>query len=277
MDDNNLDSLGKEVSSLGRVLGRGKGGGELGDNISSGVERLAEKSENGNHGKTAMLDLLGLLIGILLRGVIELEGVVCARVSNTDITADAVGTLLLDADDTLVLNPRHTSDDLVDGKVGHVVDGLKGVGVRVSIDSSEVGVSGDGSESSGPDESEDRELGDTSVGELGLSEPLKVGHKVSLLVDRVVELGETGSGEADGVETDISGQGAIKSVRAGSVRKGLGTVIELDAVEGGGGGNLGRGGESSGRTGEESEGSDLHHDLVFEFGGEIKRKCVTKF
>merc|ERR1719203_2198830 len=50
---------------------------------------------------------------------------------------------------------------------------LGGVGVRVSIDTGPV-VSGEGSEKPGPDESNNGNLGDTSVDELSLTVPGEV-------------------------------------------------------------------------------------------------------
>eukprot|EP01083_Nonionella_stella_P197901 727169_1 len=163
-----------------------------------------------------MLDLLKLLVRVLLRGVVNVEGVPCSGVSNSDVSEDTVGTLLLDADDTVVLNPSHTSDDLVDGGLRHGGEGLEGVEFTVGVSTSELIGSGEGSEKSGPEESDNGELGDTAVGKLGLTEPLEVAHEVSLNVKGVVEGGEGAGGESDGVESNISGEGAIKGIGRGS-------------------------------------------------------------
>eukprot|EP01083_Nonionella_stella_P091001 254343_1 len=205
-----------------------------------------------------MLDFLNLLFGILLRGVVDVEGVPCSRVSNTDVSEDTVSTLLLDADDTVVLDPGHAADDLVDGGFRHGGESLEGVELTVGINTSELIGSREGSEKSGPEESDNGELGDTAVGKLGLTEPLNVAHEVTLNVKRVVEGGEGAGGESDGVESDISNKGAIKGVGGRSEGEGLGSLDEVVRVKGGGDlAGLGRG-ESGGRASEEGKSSDLH-------------------
>mmetsp|Transcript_21761 Transcript_21761/g.39246 ORF Transcript_21761/g.39246 Transcript_21761/m.39246 type:complete len:216 (-) Transcript_21761:26-673(-) len=206
-----------------------------------------------------MLDLLKLLVRIFLCGVVDVEGVPSTRVSNADVSTDTVSSLFPDADDTLVLEPGHTGDDLVDGRLGDSCEGLEGVELRVGIDSTELIRSGEGSEESRPDESNNGELGNAAVGEFGLTEPLEITHEVSFNVKGVVELSEGSGGESDGVETNISDQGTVKGVGAGSERKSLCSLKELD-IKGSSdlAAGLGRG-ESSGRASEEGKGSNLHH------------------
>lgn len=220
-----LDSLWEEVSGLGSVFGGSESRAQLGDDVLSGVQCLEEKSEGSKHSKTAVLDLLELLLSVFLGGVVDVERVPSSGVCKSNISRDAVLALLLDALNTLVLNPSHTSDNLVDGKAGNVVDGLKRVDVRVSIGTSEVLVTGEGSEKSRPDESNNGKLSDTSVGELGLTKPLNISHEVSLLVDGVVEGGEGSGGESNGVETNISDERSIEGGWSRSERKGTGSFI----------------------------------------------------
>jgi len=253
----NLNSLGKEVSCLGCIFGSGKGGGKLSDHIGARVGGLADKAEDTNHGKTAMLDLLKLLVRIIFRGVFNVEGVPCSRVSNTNVSKDTVGSLLLDADDTVVFDPCHTSDNLVNGGFWDGGKSLEGVELTVGINTAELIGSREGSEESRPEESNNGKLGDTAVGKLGLTEPFNITHEVTLNVKRVVEGGEGTSGESDGVESDISRKGAIKSIRAGSERKSLGSLNPVGVKGGGGLTGLSRG-ESGGRASEEGKGSDLH-------------------
>lgn len=229
----------------------------MGHNISSGVQCLEEKTESSNHSKTAVLNLLELLRGIFLRSVVDVEWVPAAWVSNSDISRNAVLALLFDADDTLVFNPGHTSDNLVDGKVGNLLDGLKGVDVREGIGTSEVLVTGEGTEKSRPDETNNGKLSDTAVGELGLTEPFKVTHEVAFFVKGVVEGGEGGGGETNGVESNISDKGSIEGVGGRSEGKCSWRVIELNIEGGGGLALLGRG-EGGGGSGKEREGGELH-------------------
>eukprot|EP01083_Nonionella_stella_P144339 450508_1 len=204
-----------------------------------------------------MLDLLKLLVRVLLRGVVNVEGVPCSGVSNSDVSEDTVGTLLLDADDTVVLDPGHAADDLVDGGFRHGGESLEGVELTVGINTSELIGSREGSEKSGPDESDNGKLGDTAVGKLGLTEPLNVAHEVTLNVKRVVEGGEGAGGESDGVKSNISGERAIEGVGAGSERKSLGSLNPVGVKGGGGLAGLSRG-ESGGRADDEGSSDDLH-------------------
>lgn len=255
--DTDLDSLGEEVSGLRRVLRCLEGRGELADNIGSRVVRLADKSEGGDHGQPAVLDLLNLLLGVLLRRVVDVEGVEGSGVSDANVADDAVGALLLDSDNSLVLKPGHAANDLVDGALRDSREGLEGVEFTVGINSAELIGSGEGAEESRPDEPNNGELSDTAMGELGLTEPLEVAHEVSLLVEGVVERGERLGGEADGVESNISRKAAVEGVRRGSEREGLGTLDPLDVQGGGRPVGLG-GGEGRGRGGGKGGDGKLH-------------------
>jgi len=249
--------LWEEVSSLGVVIRASKCGAQLGNNISSRVQCLEEKTESTNHSKTAVLNLLKLLLSIFFGGVVDVEWVPSAWVSKSNISGDAVLSLLFDADDTLVFNPGHTSYNLVDGKVGNLLDGLKGVNVREGIGTSEVLVTREGSEKSGPDESNNGKLGDTAVSQLGLTEPFKVAHEVALNVKGVVEGSERGGGETNGVESNISNKGSIEGIGGRSEGECSWRVIELNIKSGGGLALLGRG-EGGGRASKEGDGSELH-------------------
>jgi len=249
--------LWEEVSGLGGVFRGGESRAELRDDVSSRVVGLEEKAEDAEHGKAAVLDFLKLLCGVFFWGVVEVEWVPATGVSEANISEDTVAALLLDPDHTLVFNPCHTSNNLVNGKIGNLGDGFERVNIRVGISSSEVLVTGEGSEKGRPDETNNGELSNTAVGKLCLTEPLDIGHEVSLLVERVVEGGEGGGGETNGVEANISGERSIKSGGGRSIWKSTGSLDPL-STECGGGWSLGRGSEGSGRANKEREGSDLH-------------------
>jgi len=253
-----LDSLGEEVSGFGSVFRSSKGRGKLRDDISSRVVVLADESEGSDHSKTAVLDFLELLVSIFLGRVVQVEWIPSAWVSNADVSNDAVFSLLLDPNDTLELDPGHSTDDLVDGKLRNLGDGLKRIGVRISIRSSEVLVSRERSEKSRPDESDNCKLGNTSVGEFSLTEPLKISHEVSLLVDGVVERGEGSGGETNGIEASISRERSVEgggSRSEGKCTGALGPFIKRSRSR-----SLGSGGECSGRAEKEGESGDLHDE-----------------
>merc|ERR1719232_602681 len=135
--------------------------------------------------------------------------------------------------------------------------GGEGVELAVRVDASEVLGAGEGAEESRPDEPDHGELRDATVRQLGLAEPLEVGHEVSLDVQGVVERREVARRESDGIEADVSREGAVEGVRARSEREGLRALDELH-VEGRGGSAVARGGEGGGGAGEEGGGDDLH-------------------
>jgi len=256
--------LWEEVSGLGSIFGCGESRAELRNDVGSRVGCLADKTEGTKHGKTAVLDLLELLVSIFLRRVVEAKWVVSAGVADSNVSNNTVLSLLLDADDALVFDPCHTSNNLVDGSLGHTGEGLKRVKVGVSINTSEVLRSGQGSEKSGPDETNNSKLSDTAVGKLGLTKPLKITHEVSLLVKRVVEGGSGDGGETNGVDADISWKRSVKSGGGGSERKSLGSLNPFNIKSGGGLAGLGRS-EGGGRAKSGGDNSELHVDTEIVF------------
>jgi hypothetical protein len=79
-------------------------------------------------------------------------------------------------------------------------------------------------------------------------------HEVDLDIQGVVEGHEGGRGEANRVEPDVAGEGAVEGVVARSEREGLRPLDELD-VEGSGRLAVLGGGESGGRAEEEGPGA----------------------
>ncbi len=170
----NLDALRKKVSGLGDVVRGGKTGSQLVNNILSGCQRLGPKSEDSNHGKTAVLQLLQSLLLVLFGAVVESEWVVASlALSDTKITGHVAGTFVLDDSKTTELKEGHEEEDLQKCKSRDLVEGLKGIGVAVRIKTSPL-VSGKGSEKSGSDETNNSKLGDTSMDEFGLTVPGQV-------------------------------------------------------------------------------------------------------
>jgi len=253
----NLDSLGKEVPSLGRIFGSSKGRAQLGNNIGTRVEGLANKSKDSNHGKTTVLDLLDLLFRIFLRGVVDVEGVPTSWVPNANVAKDTVGSLFPDTDDTLVLEPSCASNNLEERRLGNGCDGFERVQLRVGINSAELIGSWEGSEEAGPDESDASELGNTTVGKFGLTEPLDVAHEVSLDVKGVVEGGQGLRGEANGIKTNISRERSVEGVWGGSEGKSLCSLNPVGAQGSGGFASLGRG-KGGSRAGKKIDGGDPH-------------------
>ena len=71
-----LDTLRKEVSGLGVVFRGSESSSELGSNVSSWVASLKPEASSTKHSKTAVLDLLYLLLVVLLRRVVKAEWIV---------------------------------------------------------------------------------------------------------------------------------------------------------------------------------------------------------
>jgi hypothetical protein len=243
-----LDSFGEKVSSLGVVCRVDGCSTQLASNIKTGCPGLQEKAGDTEHGQAAMLEFLKLLLFVLLRGIIEVVWVV-SSLSKVEVARNAVFSLLLDKLEPVDFHASHGDQDLDKSNTRDLVKGLEGVGVVVGISSSPV-VTGEGSESSGPDESEDCQLGDTSVGDFGLTEVLEA-------VRAAVPIrGSNSTRVSKWVETNISDHGSVQTVRGSSPWKGLA----------GTGSQLGhrrllcrRGREGSGRADEEGgDGSDLH-------------------
>jgi len=256
-----LDTLGKEVSGLGGVFGGNEGGSDLVNNVGSGVGVLAEKAKDSEHGQSAVLDFLDLLLVEFFGSVVQVEWVDArARsLSQLKVTGQSVGALLLDQRDTSKFDQGKDQDQLGDGLTGYVLEFLNGVLVGVSIDTGPV-VTGEGSEKRGPDETENGQLSDASVGDLGLAQPLNIGHAISGRGLGVEERRHRGGGESDGVETDITGKGSVKSGGApvlGERKSSRGTV-EWNSVQGSAGNRLLGGGEGGRRSDQGCGDNELH-------------------
>ena len=213
INSNVLDALRKEVSCLGNVVRGAKSGSELvGDADSRGLG-LSPETEDANHGKTAVLELLQALLLVLLRGVVKAKWVPPSfSLADTEVTRHVVGTLLTNNVDSLDLEIRHEEEDLEDGSAGDLRKSLKGVGVGVRIEAG-VLVAGKSSEETRGDETNYGNLGDTAVDELGLPVPGKV-TELSSAALKPVEPGTNGnSGEAKGIEADVSKHRSIESSR----------------------------------------------------------------
>lgn len=251
-----LDSLGKEVSGLGGILGDDKGLPDLGNNVLARVEALAVKSKGAHHGKTAVLKLLKLLLLEFFGAVVEAEGIP-AGLANTEITGDAVKSFLLDEGESSELNPGHGGDNLGNSKVRNVVELLKGVDVGVGVGTSPF-VTRESSDPSGDDEAQNGELGNTSVGDLSFTEPLHgidvAGVKAEGFCGKDVPwLG----GETNGVQTGISNKGTIEGVRGELSGEGIGNSVPTNIKSSGGLTLLGRG-EGGGGSSKEGGNSELH-------------------
>jgi hypothetical protein len=218
----NLDALRKEVSCLGGVVRDGKTVSQLRDNGFSRCQSLGPESKDTNHSKTAVLKFLQSLLFVLFGTVVESEGVVAAiTLSDAEVSGRVCGSLFLDDPQTAEFKNGHEEEDLQKSKTGGLVEGLKGVGVAVSINTSPF-VSGESSEKSGGDESNNGDLGNTSMDELGLAVPGQViGESVASLKSSEPWANRDGR-ETKGVETNISQHGSIKGSGGSGERKGNG-------------------------------------------------------
>ena len=217
-----LDTLGKEVSSLGDVVGGGEGGAELVGDANAGGKALGPEAEDAEHGKTAVLELLKALLLVLLGGVVEAEGVPPSlALADAKVAGLVGGTLLADDADAPGLEVGHEEEDLEDGGTGDLGEGLEGVGVGVGVEAGGL-VAGEGAEKAGGDEANDGELGDAAVDELGLTVP----GEVAELTVAALEASEPGSdgdgGEAKGVETGITEHGSVEGGGGSGEGEGLG-------------------------------------------------------
>mmetsp|Transcript_8070 Transcript_8070/g.12776 ORF Transcript_8070/g.12776 Transcript_8070/m.12776 type:complete len:257 (-) Transcript_8070:39-809(-) len=107
--------------------------------------------------------------------------------------------------------------------------------------------SGSGSEEFDLDEAGDGEHGHAGVFDFGFAEPVEVD---SDIVD---------VGEAEGVESDVSGHGSVKERRPVQEWKGRALLgIQRNRSPG----SRGSRSEGGSRSGKESEGSDFHHGLI---------------
>jgi hypothetical protein len=218
----NLDALRQEVSSLGNVVGGGEGGAELVGDANAGGLGLGPEAKDADHGKTAVLELLKAFLLVLLRGVVEAEGVPPAlALADAKVTGLVSGALLADDVDALDLEVGHEEEDLEDGGTRDLGEGLEGVGVGVGIKAG-VLVAGEGAEEAGGDEANDGDLGDAAVDELGLTVPGEV-TELAIAALEAVEPGSDGDGgEAKGVETGITEHGSVEGGGGSGEGEGLG-------------------------------------------------------
>lgn len=217
-----LDTLRKEVSGLGVVVGGGEGGRPLLDNVDTRGVRLEDESKKTDHRKTSMLDLLQLLLRVLLRSVVEAERVPASLALSPalGVTRHVVAALLEDDVDTTELHGSHEGEDLEEGSTRGRSEGLERVGVGEGISSSPL-VARESSEARG-DETNNGNHADTAVHKLGLTVP---GQSIdgNLVVEESVEVGSlVGSlgGEEARVETNVSDKGSIEDSRCRLVRDG---------------------------------------------------------
>lgn len=121
----NLDTLGKEVSSLGGVRRNGKTSSQLvGDGLSR-CQSLGPKSEDTDHGETAVLQFLQSLLLVLLRRVAKSEGVVTSfALSDAEVSGLIAGSLFLDDSQTTELKEGHEKEDLQKSKSRDLSEGL---------------------------------------------------------------------------------------------------------------------------------------------------------
>jgi len=259
----NLDTLREEVSSLGSVFGVLEGTSELRHDINTGVGVLAEKTENTQHSQSAVLDFLDLLLVEFFGSVVQVKGVDArsGSLSQLKVTGKSLGALPLDQRHTSKFDQGEYQDELRNGLTGDVVELLDGVDVRVGIDTGPI-VTGEGSEEAGPDEANDRQLGDASVGDFGLAQPLDIAHGVSGSGLGVEEGCHWGGGESNGVETNITGKGSIEGGRAPVLgeRKGGRGAVKWDSVQGSRRNRLLGGGKGGCRSDQDRGDSELHGD-----------------
>lgn len=166
-----LDSFGEEISSLCVVVRGRKSTSQLVNNVQSRVLGLEVQSGDTKHSQTSVLDFLQLLLCVFFGGVGEAERIPAAStLSKTDVSVDVALSLGLHVSKTLGLNPSHEGNDLEGGDQRNFVEGIKREKLTVGIKAGP-GSGLEGSEKSGPDETNNGQLGDTAVGELGLTVP----------------------------------------------------------------------------------------------------------
>jgi len=256
----NLDTFREEVSGLGSVF-RSNKGSDLRDDVGSRVGVLAEETESTQHSQSAMLDFLDLLLVEFFRTVVQVEGVEtrARSLSQLKVTRHSGGSLRLDQTDTSEFNQGENKDKLSNGLTGNVVEFLNGVDVGVSINSGPF-VTREGSEKGRPDETNDSQLRDTSVGDLGFTQPLNISHSLRSRGLGVEEGRHRGGGESNGVETDITRKRSVKSGGATILgeRKGGRRAVERNSAQGSAGNSL-LGRSEGGRRSDQHRGdSELH-------------------
>mmetsp|Transcript_9140 Transcript_9140/g.26109 ORF Transcript_9140/g.26109 Transcript_9140/m.26109 type:complete len:304 (-) Transcript_9140:3-914(-) len=235
VEEENLDSFWEEVSGLGGVGWNGKSGAQLvGDGLSGG-QGLRPKSEDSNHGETAVLELLQTLLLVLLVRVVEAERVVASlALSDAEVSGHVVGSFLLDDAQSAELEEGHEEEDLEEGESWDLAECLQRVGVAVGVDAGPL-VAWEGSEESRGDESDDGDLGDASVDELGLAVPCEVAWDSVASLDALEPGADWDGGEAERVEANVSQHGAVKGGWGGGEWEGGGWAGVGPGISGRGG------------------------------------------
>ena len=199
--------------------------------ISDGDDLLVDhESKDSQHGGTAVVELDGTLLelGLFVEGVPAEVDVSVTEVSNVFVSSS--GNITHEGN----LQKSNEGDDLALSVEG---DGIRSdqsgntVGVRVEGVSGVVDVSGEVDSGAGDDLTQEGKLSDTSVLDLNVTETVEA------------LLGAVSGEHAEGIEES---------------KRGLGTELILEGVEGGGGlANLGRG-EGGGRGDGSGEDDGLH-------------------
>jgi hypothetical protein len=199
--------------------------------ISEGDDLLVDhESKDSQHGGTAVVELDGTLLelGLFVEGVPAEVDVSVTEVSNVFVSSS--GNITHEGN----LQKSNEGDDLALSVEG---DGIRSdqsgntVGVRVEGVSGVVDVSGEVDSGAGDDLTQEGKLSDTSVLDLNVTETVEA------------LLGAVSGEHAEGIEES---------------KRGLGTELILEGVEGGGGlANLGRG-EGGGRGDGSGEDDGLH-------------------
>lgn len=182
-----------------------------------------------------MLDFLDLLLVELFRSVVQVEGVDArARsLSQLKITRHSVRSLRLDQRNTSKFDQGENQDKLGNGLTGNVFEFLDRVDVGVGVFTGPL-VTREGSEETRPDETNNGQLGNTSVGDFGFTQPLNIAHALGGRGLGVEEGSHRGGGESNRVETDITREGSIEGGRASilSERKGSRRAVERNSGQG---------------------------------------------
>jgi len=183
------------------------------------------KAKDAHHGSTAIVELDGTLLelGLLIEGVpAEVKGTV------TEVTRELSLTSHIFHDEKL--KEANEGNHLEEAARGHGLDGGPAVGDGIEGGTGVINVTGKTDTSTVDDVAKEGKLADTAVLELDVTEAVE-----ALLVGI--------SKHAKGVE---------------ETKRGLGTELTLEGIEGGGSlADLGRG-EGDGGAGEEGSDSKLH-------------------
>mmetsp|Transcript_10256 Transcript_10256/g.15489 ORF Transcript_10256/g.15489 Transcript_10256/m.15489 type:complete len:231 (+) Transcript_10256:376-1068(+) len=223
-----------------------------------------------------MLKLLKLLLSVSLLRVFKSERIVTGfSLSNTKITWLVVLSLFLDDVDTTDLKVCHEKEDLKNGKSRYLGESLEGVEVAVGIIPGPV-VSWEGSEKSWGKESDNGNLGNTSMDELGFTVPGEVSDLSITSLKSSEPRSYRYGRESERIESNISKHGSVKGGGGsgkgkGKGRSGVGPSISRRGSSGGlwwsfftlllskreGHGRCGKGSSRAGK-GNYGGGGDLH-------------------